>query len=965
MPPLPTGTHLGNYEILGLLGVGGMGEVYRAHDAKLNRDVAIKILPSKQTHDAGARARFEQEARAVAALNHPHIVTIYNVEQRDGVDFIVMELVSGRPLSQLIPGAGLAIDRAMEYGRQIAQALDAAHRANIVHRDLKPSNVMISDAGQVKVLDFGLAKLIPSADAATLTAAHPATEIGAVLGTVAYMSPEQAEGRAVDARSDVFSFGAVLYEMLAGRRAFAGDTAMATLTSVLAARPSSLTSIRGNVPPNLSRLVSACLQRDPGLRPTASDVERTLAVLAAPPAPRRMPAWARAVAAVGVLGILATGTWLWKRSADARSARTSVVPEMRRLMNDGRIFEAFLYARSALPTAGNDPDFAALWHELTTSRSIVSDPPGAEVSISPYDPGPDHWTVIGRTPFANVDLPDAFQIRLTKAGYLVFEDVVLPRSLSTPNLSVPLVAEHDNPPGMVRTLEFRGGLTLMPGSEFQNLAVPPFWIDRREVTNQEFKKFVDDGGYERREFWTQQIVKDGRVLAWDAARALFRDATGRPGPATWQGGAYPSSQDNFPVTGVSWYEAHAYLTYAGKRMPTLPHWVVAANFAGVSQILTRANFGGHGPVAVGSTRAVSRFGVEDMAGNVKEWVSNSATGDLRYIAGGAWDEPPYMFTESDARSALERAANFGIRGVRFDPGDTSTESLGGPMAKADRDYSKESPAATPVFEAYRRFYAYDRSPVVASAPTVEDAHPDWRIEKVTFPAVYGGETVIAYVYLPKHGTPPFQTLVFVTGSSQYGMKSNLQEVEAHAAGVLRSGRAVVMPIIKGAFERSSDRFTPLTSREGALWREYVVAYAQDVLRTLDYLETRSDVDHDHVGYLGYSRGAALAPIVLALEPTRLKTAVLQIPGMYLSHPGPEVDIINFLPHVKQPALVLSGRFDFLFSGEALPAAVLPVVGHPADQKRRVTYDSGHNLPPAESIRETLDWLDKTLGPVRR
>ena len=138
-----------------------MGEVYRARDTKLQRDVAVKILPTQHEHDAGARARFEQEARAVAALNHPHIVTIHNVEQRDGVDFIVMELVTGRALSQLIPGAGLPIDRAMDYGRQIAQALDAAHRANIVHRDLKPSNVMVSDAGQVKVLDFGLAKLIP------------------------------------------------------------------------------------------------------------------------------------------------------------------------------------------------------------------------------------------------------------------------------------------------------------------------------------------------------------------------------------------------------------------------------------------------------------------------------------------------------------------------------------------------------------------------------------------------------------------------------------------------------------------------------------------------------------------------------------------------------------------------------------------------------------------------------------
>ena len=575
--------------------------------------------------------------------------------------------------------------------------------------------------------------------------------------------------------------------------------------------------------------------------------------------------------------------------------------------------------------------------------------------------------MVGHTPLPHIDLPDAsFQVRLTKAGYSVFEDVFVPGYLLPQNLSVPLVPERDNPPGMVRTLEFKAPLVLIAGADWVTVTTPPFWIDRHEVTNREFKQFVDAGGYEKREFWTQPIVKDGHVVSWEEAKTLFRDATGRPGPATWQVGAYPPGQGDFPVTGVSWYEANAFLTYAGRRMLTLEHWVAVANFQGLAPPLTRANFGGHGPAAVGTTRSVTHYGVEDMAGNVKEWVSNPATGGLRYIAGGAWDEPPYMFSEADARSPLERAANFGIRGARFDPGDPSLETLGGLILKPDRDYAKETPVVTPVFDAYRRFYAYDRTPVVATAPVVNDAHPDWRIEKVTFPAVYGGETVVAYVYLPKRGTPPFQTLIFVTGSSQYGMKSSLQEVEAdRAAGVLRSGRAVVMPIVKGAFERSTDRFTPLTGRQGALWREYVVAYAQDVLRTLDYLDTRSDVDHDHVGYLGTSRGAALAPIVLALEPTRLKTAVLQVPGMYLTHPGPEVDIINFLPRVKQPTLMLSGRFDFLFPEKRAQLPYFQWLGTPADQKRRVSYDSGHNLPPAESIRETLDWLDRTLGPVRR
>jgi cephalosporin-C deacetylase-like acetyl esterase len=255
---------------------------------------------------------------------------------------------------------------------------------------------------------------------------------------------------------------------------------------------------------------------------------------------------------------------------------------------------------------------------------------------------------------------------------------------------------------------------------------------------------------------------------------------------------------------------------------------------------------------------------------------------------------------------------------------------------------------------------------VASAPTVRDTHPDWRIETVTFPAVYGNETIIAHVFLPKRGTPPFQTIVWVTGSSQYAMKSSQADLEAPLfAAVVRSGRAVVMPIVKGAFERSSDRFTPQTIREGALWREYAVGYQQDVTRTLDYLETRADVDHNRVGYMGLSRGASLSPLVLSLEPTRVKTAVLMIPGMYLMHPGPEVDIINFLPHVTQPVLMLSGRFDFLFPEKDAQLPFFNWLGTSSDKKKRVVYDSGHNLPAAESTRETLDWLDKTLGAVKR
>jgi serine/threonine protein kinase len=233
---ITSGTRLGPYEITGALGAGCMGVVYTAMDTRLGRRVAIKLLPPEAAADPERRRRFLQEARAASALNHPNIAQVYDVlgEQSPG---IVMELVDGTPLDRLIAAGPLPVTRALEYAAQIASALEAAHAAGIVHRDIKPANVVIGRDGRVKVLDFGLAKIhavVPEGDA-TVTSAG--TRLGTIMGTAAYMSPEQAEGRAVDARSDIFSFGATLYEMLSGRRPFTATSELGVIANILTQAP--------------------------------------------------------------------------------------------------------------------------------------------------------------------------------------------------------------------------------------------------------------------------------------------------------------------------------------------------------------------------------------------------------------------------------------------------------------------------------------------------------------------------------------------------------------------------------------------------------------------------------------------------------------------------------------------------------------------------------------------------------
>ena len=251
-----------------------MGVVYRARDMHLDRSVALKVLPSDALADPDRKRRFVQEAKAASALNHPNIITIHDISESEGVNFIAMDHVEGQTLSRLIGNAGLSWEQASEYAVQIASALAAAHEAGIIHRDLKPTNIMVTDKGMVKVLDFGLAKLteiVQASESVTTQTMPTVIEQGAILGTAAHMSPEQAEGKPVDVRSDIFSFGSVLYEMVTGRRAFAGESYNSTISAILRDTPVSVRKLKADVPAALERIIDRCLKKDRDARYASGD----------------------------------------------------------------------------------------------------------------------------------------------------------------------------------------------------------------------------------------------------------------------------------------------------------------------------------------------------------------------------------------------------------------------------------------------------------------------------------------------------------------------------------------------------------------------------------------------------------------------------------------------------------------------------------------------------------------------
>jgi len=322
--PLSPGFRLGPYEILDAIGAGGMGEVYRAKDTRLDRTVALKILPAHLSSDPVRKQRFEREAKTISSLNHPHICVLYDVGSQDDVDYLVMECMEGETLAKRLEKGALPLEQVLKYGVQIADALDKAHRGGVVHRDLKPGNIMLTAIG-AKLLDFGLAKpMAPLSNAATLTAAtrnSPMTEQGTIVGTFQYMSPEQIEGKELDGRSDIFSFGAVVYEMLTGQRAFQGKSQLSVASAILEKEPEPISKIKPMTPPALDHAVRRCLAKDPEERwQTARDVKLELRWIGEPGSQAGVPlvsnhktgeplAWlaAAALAIVAVIGV--AGWW--------------------------------------------------------------------------------------------------------------------------------------------------------------------------------------------------------------------------------------------------------------------------------------------------------------------------------------------------------------------------------------------------------------------------------------------------------------------------------------------------------------------------------------------------------------------------------------------------------------------------------------------------------------------------------
>jgi serine/threonine protein kinase/dienelactone hydrolase len=977
------GTELaGKYKIIDVVGKGGMGIVYKAEDTKLKRNVALKFMPPELTKDKEAKDRFVIEAQAAAALSHPNICTIHEINEEEGKSFIAMEYVEGQSLRNKIDRGPIEIGEAVDIAIQVAEGMEQAHKKGIVHRDIKSANIMVTDEGQAKIMDFGLAKV----KGGTLL-----TREGTTLGTVAYMSPEQARGEEVDQRTDIWSLGIVLYEMLSGQLPFMGDREASILYSVVHEEAKPVSAWNPNIPSEIQQIINCALKKKPEARyQSAVDLLKDLQKYKDSLKAEELGAFSvrsflrkirKPIVAIPALLIIAAITitlvWFFNRQAKIHWTRDTLLPKINDLvMAEGlgrdNLIDAYRLVQEAEKYLSGDPTLSELASKCAVTISIETEPPGAQISLKKYSAPDSEWEYLGTSPLNNIRLPmGIFRWKMEKEGYenVLAASFTYKRDESRQYFNIPnnftrVLDEKGNlPPGMVR----------VAGGKVQDIGhIEDFFIDQFEVTNLQFKEFVDQGGYKKKEYWKKPFVKDENALTWEAAMTEFVDQTGRPGPSNWQAGAYPKGQEDYPVSGVSWYEAAAFAEFSGKSLPTGHHWAIARGeltplyqSAYLSILYPLSNFQGEGPATAGSYQGITAYGVYDMAGNVREWCWNE-TPQGRLMRGGAWNDINYMFGNLSQSLPFDRSPKNGFRCVRYIDPQKIPEIAFQPAKFAQvTDFYQLSPVADSVFQVYKDQFSYDKKDLNARVESTDDKARDWIKERVTFDTAYENERMTAYLFLPKNSLPPYQTVIYFPGSSAQEQKSS-QDLEKYVwfevdlSFLLQNGRAVLFPIYTGTFERVDPKFLD-RSPESRLNTEYYIQVIRELRRCIDYLEIRSDIDAGKIAFLGFSWGARLGAIIPAIE-ERLKVSILKVGGLR-SVWRPEINQINYVTRVKLPTLMLNGKYDMTFPYETSAKPMFDLLGTPREDKAMKLYDTDHFIPHNEFIKETLSWLDRYLGPV--
>ena len=691
-----------------------------------------------------------------------------------------------------------------------------------------------------------------------------------------------------------------------------------------------------------------------------------------------LPRLISVAAAIAVVATIATAWYAIDRHRKANFVAEGLA-QVAELGRGGKFMEAFLLAREIESAGAADQLTPALRNEYSRLVNVTSTPPGATIELRVYDAkkGDGAWVMMGKAPLEKAPvprgvlewratLPDGATHLLVRAATNNMPLAFSPKKEGADGGNVPVAAGTISVGGLI-------GLKVA-----QEVKLDAFAIDRLEVRNRDYARFVAAGGYAKENYWRTPMMDGARSVPFAEAMGRFKDATGRPGPATWKLGSFPEGEADLPVRGVSWYEAAAYARFAGKELPTLFHWYhadtesVSGTFVLIPTILPSANFSSKGPRTSIGSRTISAFGAVDMAGNVREWVATRTNKGQAIAVGGSWQEVQYQYSYATPYSPWARVEDIGFRCMTR-TGATRNEKADAPAEETKvRGSADRKPVTDAEYAVYARFFERSRAPLdVRNEPGDPPASPYWTRTKVSYATGYGNERMNAFLYLPKNAKPPYQTVVFMHGSNILEINKPYDKVGETPEGawvfpemLVRGGRALLVPIWKGSYERFAN-----IEADRDFYRERSPQWVSEMRRSVDFLYTRSEIDKDHIGYFGLSLGANWGPILLALEP-RISAAVFLAGGLegalddgdYLT---PEYDGATYAPRVKAAVLMINGREDIRFPYETSQVPLFKLLGSPSDKKAHKTYPGGHSTLGWFDLmsRDTHDWFDRQFGPI--
>ena len=656
------------------------------------------------------------------------------------------------------------------------------------------------------------------------------------------------------------------------------------------------------------------------------------------------------------------GIFFYIKLGKASNTIEKELPEFLQLIKEGKSGAAYYAGKKLLENDPNNKVVIDGLKTITTTVDLMTVSPNIDVYLQLSETD-DKWELIGKTPINKTSLPNGTvklkfidakknEFIVTAGTYFIStgENIFeLPNSMPDTSTMALVIGGKTN--------IFLAGLDSRPAVTFS-----PYLIDKNEVTNQEYKKFVDADDYKIATFWSIPKVVNGKPFTFDQAQKLFIDKTGFAGPASWSNGTYPDGKANFPVSGISWYEADAYAKFMKKRLPSVHQWAKAATPSRSGLICPVSNFSKSETHEVPYSKIQSGYGLNDVAGNVREWCANATKDDLseKAILGGGYDDDPYTFNDYYGQDVFNRNSSNGIRLVK--DLTTNNENLYTEVIKKPfRDFMKLPKISKEIFDIYKRQFDYEAGPLDIKILKTDNSDPDYTYELIEYNAAYNNERMSGVLFKPKNVKGKIPSIIFFPGSNVIHT-SEIEKVTISqmSRSFIKFGYAFFYPIYKGTINRQ-DALKSDYADKTDFYKDHVIMWGKDMKRSIDVIESRADLDASNLMYFGVSWGGEMANIMIPIEP-RIKRAVLLVAGLIFEEAKPEVEAASYTPFIKVPILMLNGKYDYFFPSETSQKPMFELIGTNKNDKYWYLYESSHTVPLDEFTKKVKIFLDKYSKP---